>query len=120
MVDSNTTEDLCGVCGGTGETCTTIKGEFNKKMNITDGYFQILTIPTGSRHIHVQETNASKNFLSVGKANSNETFLNGGHVILMPGEFMIGNIMGLYDREDDLEKIKIPGPTEFNLSISVS
>lgn len=120
VVDSNTTEDLCGVCGGTGENCTTIKGEFNKKMNTSDGYFHILTIPSGSRHIHIEETNTSRNFLSISNANNNETYLNGGRVILMPGEFMIDKIMGLYERENDQEKIKIPGPIPFNISISVS
>lgn len=120
IVDSNTTEDLCGVCGGTGETCTTIKMEFNKKMNTSDGYFELATVPSGSRHILVEEMHASKNFLSIGKADSNETFLNGDRLILMPGEFMIDNIMGLYERENEQEKIKIPGPIPFDITIKVS
>lgn len=120
IVDSNTTEDQCGVCGGTGENCTTIKMEFNKKMNTSDGYFEIATLPMGSRHILIEEMHPTKNFLSIGKANSNETFLNGNRLILMPGEFAIEKITGLYERENEREKIRIPGPIPFDITINVS
>lgn len=120
IVDSNTSEDQCGVCGGTGENCTTIKMEFNKKMNTSDGYFEIATVPSGSRHILVEEMHPTKNFLSIGKANSNETYLNGNRLILMPGEFAIDEINGLYERENEREKIRIPGPIPFDLTINVS
>lgn len=118
-VDSNTTEDQCGICGGNGETCTTIRGEFNKKMNTTDDYFEITSIPIGSRQILIEEIHQSKNFLCVDRANSTESFLNGNHVILMPGEFTIDKIMGLYERDNEQEKIKIPGPIPFDLSVKV-
>lgn len=119
-MDSNTTEDQCGICGGTGETCTTIKNEFNKKINISDGYFEIAKIPSGSRQILIEEMHPSKNFLSIDRANSNETFLNGDRLILMPGEFAIEKTMGLYERENEQEKIKIPGPIPFEIAIKVS
>lgn len=120
MVDSNTTEDQCGVCGGSGETCTTIHGEFNKKMNVTDDYFEITLIPSGSRQILVEEIHPSKNFLCIGRANSNQTFLNGDRLILMPGEFSIDKLInGLYERDNEQEKIKIPGPIPFDMVIKV-
>lgn len=119
IVDSNTTEDQCGVCGGYGETCTTIKGEFNKKMNVTDVYFEITKIPSGSRQILIEEIHPSKNFLSIGRANSNQTFLNGDRLILMPGEFAIDKTMGLYERDNEQEKIKIPGPLPFEIAVKV-
>lgn len=121
IVDSNTTEDQCGICGGNGETCTTIHGEFNKKMNTTDenDYFEITIIPTASRQILIEEIHQSKNFLCIDRANSSETFLNGNRVILMPGEFMIDKSMGLYERDNEQERIKIPGPIPFDLSVKV-
>lgn len=119
IVDSKTTEDQCGVCGGTGENCTTIKKEFNKKMNTSDGYFEIARLPKGSRQILVEEIYPTKNFLSIGKANSNETYLNGNRLILMPGEFAIDKIIGLYERDNEREKIRIPGPIPFDLTINV-
>lgn len=120
VVDSTTTEDQCGICGGTGETCTTIRGEFNKKLNITDGYYEITTIPKGSRHIRIDETTPSKNFISIGRANSNNTYLNGDRLIWMPGEYMIAGAMGLYEREEDQETIKIPGPVKHEITLNVS
>lgn len=120
IVDSNTTEDQCGVCGGNGETCVTINGEFNKKMNVTDDYFEITKIPIGSRQILIEEIHPSKNYLSIGRANSNQTFLNGDRLILMPGEFAIDKIMGLYERDNEQEKIKIPGPLPFEVDVKVS
>lgn len=77
IVDSNTTEDQCGVCGGTGDSCEVVKGDFVKKLNITEGYYPVVTIPQGSRNIHVEEVGPSKNFLSIGKANSKQFYLNG-------------------------------------------
>lgn len=79
IVDSNTTEDVCGICGGSGDTCEVVKGDFNKKLNISEGYYPIVTIPEGSRNIHVEEImGSSKNFLSIGKAANSKTFyLNG-------------------------------------------
>ncbi|KAG4065960.1 hypothetical protein HA402_006678 [Bradysia odoriphaga] len=119
VVDSNTTEDQCGVCGGTGETCTTIKGEFNKKLNISDGYYEITTIPTGSRHILIEEISPSKNFISIGKAGSNETYLNGDRIVSMSGEFMIAKAMGLYERDNEQEKLKIPGPIKHEITVNI-
>lgn len=78
MVGSNTTEDQCGICGGNGTTCEVIKREFNKKLNITEGYYPIVTIPEGSRNIHVEEISGSaKNYLSIGQADTDLFYLNG-------------------------------------------
>lgn len=90
-------------------------------MNTTEEneYFEITTIPTGSRQILIEEIHQSKNFLCIDRANSNETFLNGNRVILMPGEFMIDKSMGLYERDNEQERIKIPGPIPFDLSVKV-
>lgn len=88
-------------------------------MNTTDDYFEITQIPSGSRQILVEEIHPSKNYLCVDRANSNETFLNGGRLILMPGEFAVGKVLGLYERDNEQERIKIPGPIPFDISIKV-
>jgi ADAM-TS Spacer 1 len=120
IVDSNTTEDQCGVCGGHGESCTTIKGEFVKKINLTEGYFEIVLIPSGSRHIVVEEMGPSKNFLGVGKADSKDFYLNGDRLISMSGEYDVAGSLGLYERDNELEKLKIPGPIKEDISLYVS
>lgn len=94
--------------------------DFNKKMNISDGYFQITVIPKDSRQILIEEMHPTKNFLSIGKAGTNKTFLNGNRLIFMPGEFKIGYIVGLYERENEQEKIRIPGPIPFDLTLEVN
>lgn len=76
-VDSNTTVDQCGVCGGDGKTCTTIKNEFVKKLNMSEGYYEITMIPSGSRNILVEELGTSKNFIGIANANTKEFYLNG-------------------------------------------
>lgn len=88
-------------------------------MNVTDDYFEITKIPIGSRQITIQEMHPSKNYLSIARADSNQTYLNGDRLILMPGEFSIDKIMGLYERENELEKIKIPGPLPFEIAVQV-
>lgn len=89
-------------------------------MNTSDGYFEIATIPAGSRHILIEEMAPCKNYLSLNKANTNKTYLNGDRFILMPGEFMVEKSMGLYERENEQEKIKIPGPIKYEMILSVS
>lgn len=88
-------------------------------MNTSDGYFEITQIPSGSRQILIEEIHPSKNYLVVDRVNSNETFLNGDRLILMPGEFTVGKATGLYERDNEQEKIKIPGPIPFDISIKV-
>lgn len=87
---------------------------------MSDGYFQIAIVPEGSRQIIIEETQAMKNFLCIGKANSNKTYLNGNRLILMPGEFFVDKVVGLYERENEREKIRIPGPIPFDITINVS
>lgn len=65
------------MCGGNGETCTTIRQEFIKKLNVVEGYYEISMIPSGSRNIFVEEMDRSKNFLGIANANTKEFYLNG-------------------------------------------
>lgn len=89
-------------------------------MNTTDGFVDIITIPSGSRHILIEELGPSKNYLCLRNAATNESYLNSNRLILMPGEIMIDKAMGLYERDDEQEKIKIPGPIQHEITLSVS
>lgn len=120
IVDSNATQDQCGVCGGNGDSCTTIKGEFTKKINMSEGYFEITLIPSGSRHIIIEEMGPSKNYIGVGKSDSKDFYLNGDRLISMPGEYDIAGSLGLYERDNEVEKLKIPGPIKEDISLYVS
>ncbi|CRL05730.1 CLUMA_CG018759, isoform A [Clunio marinus] len=119
IVGSNTTEDQCGICGGDGSTCSTIKGEFTKKINMSEGYYEITLIPSGSRHIIIEEMGPSKNFIGIGKADSKDFYLNGDRLISMSGEYDIAGSVGLYERESEQEKLKIPGPIKEDISLYI-
>jgi hypothetical protein len=120
IVGSNAIEDQCGVCGGNGDTCVTIRDEFTKKINMTDGYYEIALIPSGSRHIKVEEMAPSKNYIGVGKADSKEFYLNGDRLIAMPGEYEIAGALGLYERDQEMEKLVIPGPVKDDVALYVN
>lgn len=119
-MDSNATEDHCGVCDGNGKTCTTIKGEFHKRINASDGYYEITLIPSGSRHIFIEEMGPSKNYIGVGKSDTNDFYLNGDRLIAMPGEYNVAGAMGLYERDEEMERLRIPGPIKHDISLYVS
>lgn len=77
MVDSNATEDQCGVCGGNGETCKIVIHEFNKKINISEGYYKIGTVKMGARNVIIEEMGPSKNYIAIANADTTEFYLNG-------------------------------------------
>lgn len=37
----------------------------------------------------------------------------------MSGEFMIAKAMGLYERDNEQEKLKIPGPIKHEITVNV-
>ena len=59
---SDAREDKCRVCGGDGSTCETVSGTYQDQLFIGD-YQEILTIPSGSVHITIEETSVSRNYL---------------------------------------------------------
>lgn len=119
IVDSNTTEDSCGICGGKSKNCTTLSGEFLENVNPSDGYYEIITIPLGSRNILIEEMGQSKNYISIGKSNSKEFYLNGNGVIALAGEYNIAGAMGLYERDLEMEMIRIPRPIKYGITLYV-
>ncbi|XP_053669727.1 A disintegrin and metalloproteinase with thrombospondin motifs 7, partial [Anopheles nili] len=111
VVDSVTTEDRCGVCGGLGDTCSIRKGEITKKINSTDGIIHdVLLIPVGARNVLIEEIAPSKNFIGARRSTGNECYLNCNHFIQLPGEYEVASSLCLYERENEQEKLKIPGP----------
>ncbi|XP_058060876.1 A disintegrin and metalloproteinase with thrombospondin motifs 7 [Anopheles bellator] len=110
VVDSNTTEDRCGVCGGAGDTCLVKKGEIMKKINTSEMVQDVLMIPVGARNVLIEEMAPSKNFIGVGRSTGNECYLNCNHFIQLPGEYEVASSLCLYERDNEKERIKIPGP----------
>lgn len=75
MVDSDATEDRCGICHGDGTQCETTSGIYDKNDGL--GYKEVIIIPSGSRNIKIEENGSSKNYIGIGVPNSDKYFLNG-------------------------------------------
>ncbi|KAJ8669558.1 hypothetical protein QAD02_000817, partial [Eretmocerus hayati] len=107
-VDSNATEDRCGICHGNGTGCITIRGLYEK--NDGPGYRKVAVIPKGSRNIEIEEVGNSKNYIGIGRVDADDYFLNGKRQITLAGEYEIAGTLALYERDRDQEKVRIPGP----------
>lgn len=81
VVDSESTEDRCGICHGDGTQCETTSGVYDKHDGT--GYKEIIVIPSGSRNIKIEETGNSKNYIGIGVPNSDKYFLNGKRYVYL-------------------------------------
>ncbi|XP_037889162.1 A disintegrin and metalloproteinase with thrombospondin motifs 7 isoform X2 [Glossina fuscipes] len=117
IVDSDMQEDRCGICGGSGEHCKTVKGSFNETIKVNEGYVEVVVLPAKARHIVIKELDNSPHFLGIAQANSSRFYLNGDGLISMPGEFVIAGAESLYDREDEQETIQIPQAIQHSIAI---
>ncbi|XP_033219978.1 A disintegrin and metalloproteinase with thrombospondin motifs 7-like isoform X2 [Belonocnema kinseyi] len=114
-VDSEATEDRCGICHGDGTQCETTSGLYDE--NEGPGYKEVIIIPAGSRNIKIEEEGNSKNYIGIGVPNSNEYFLNGKRQITLAGEYLVAGTPALYERDHDKEKVRIPGPIKEDIAI---
>ncbi|XP_044017259.1 A disintegrin and metalloproteinase with thrombospondin motifs 12-like isoform X2 [Aphidius gifuensis] len=142
-VDSDATEDRCGICHGDGTQCETISGIYEK--NEGPGYREVIIIPAGSRNIKIEELGNSKNYIGIGVPNTDKYYLNGKRSvpgqgkqygvnlierpwetnisislekqITFAGEYNVAGTPALYERDYDREKIRIPGPTKGDIVI---
>ncbi|GAB1865490.1 A disintegrin and metalloproteinase with thrombospondin motifs 7-like isoform X1 [Camponotus japonicus] len=115
MVDSDATEDRCGICHGDGTQCETTSGVYDK--NDGPGYKEVIVIPSGSRNIKIEEIGNSKNYIGIGVPNSDKYFLNGKRQITLAGEYEVAGTPALYERDRDREKIRIPGPIKEDIAV---
>ncbi|XP_056632965.1 A disintegrin and metalloproteinase with thrombospondin motifs 7 isoform X1 [Diorhabda sublineata] len=109
VVDSKTEEDDCGICQGDGSKCDKKQGVYDKQ-NWSPGYREIVVIPKGARNIRIEEKDHSPNYISIGSALARRFYLNGARHIFLPGEYTVAGTQALYGRDNQLEKIRIPGP----------
>ncbi|XP_058791998.1 A disintegrin and metalloproteinase with thrombospondin motifs 7-like isoform X2 [Phymastichus coffea] len=114
-VDSDATEDRCGICHGDGTQCVTIRGLYDK--NEGPGYREVVVIPEGSRNIKIEEIGNSKNYIGIGRPGLDEYFLNGKRQITLAGEYQVAGTPALYERDRDKEKVRIPGPIKEDIVV---
>lgn len=116
-INSNATEDQCGVCLGDGSACHTVKMTFNQSEG--SGYVDIGLIPKGARGIRVTEVAEAGNFLAVRSKDPEKYYLNGGFIIQWNGEYKVAGTVFQYDRTGDLENLTAPGPTNESIWIQL-
>ncbi|XP_028939750.1 A disintegrin and metalloproteinase with thrombospondin motifs 12-like, partial [Antrostomus carolinensis] len=116
-INSNATEDQCGVCLGDGSACHTVKMMFNQSEGF--GYVDIGLIPKGARGIKVVEVAEAGNFLAVRSKDPEKYYLNGGFIIQWNGEYKVAGTIFQYDRTGDLENLTAPGPTNESIWIQL-
>ncbi|XP_065596196.1 A disintegrin and metalloproteinase with thrombospondin motifs 12 [Cyrtonyx montezumae] len=116
-INSNATEDQCGVCLGDGSACHTVKMTFNQSEGF--GYVDIGLIPKGARGIRVTEIAEAGNFLAVRSKDPEKYYLNGGFIIQWNGEYKVAGTIFQYDRTGDLENLTAPGPTNESIWIQL-
>ncbi|XP_043584459.1 A disintegrin and metalloproteinase with thrombospondin motifs 7-like isoform X4 [Bombus pyrosoma] len=114
-VDSDATEDRCGICHGDGTQCETTGGIYDK--NDGPGYKEVVVVPNGSRNIKIEEIGNSKNYIGIGVPNSDKYFLNGKRQITLAGEYQVAGTPALYERDRDREKVRIPGPIKEDIAV---
>ncbi|XP_060002918.1 A disintegrin and metalloproteinase with thrombospondin motifs 12 [Lagenorhynchus albirostris] len=116
-IDSNATEDRCGVCLGDGSACQTVKKVFQQKEG--SGYVDIGLIPKGARDIRVMEVEGAGNFLAIRSEDPEKYYLNGGFIIQWNGNYKLAGTVFQYDRKGDLEKLMATGPTNESVWIQL-
>ncbi|KAM9096306.1 A disintegrin and metalloproteinase with thrombospondin motifs 12 [Sarcophilus harrisii] len=116
-IDSNATEDRCGVCLGDGSACHTVKKIFKQKEGF--GYVDIGLIPKGARDIRVVEVEEAGNFLAIRSEDPEKYYLNGGFIIQWNGDYKLAGTVFQYDRKGDLENLRAAGPTNESVWIQL-
>ncbi|XP_066252226.1 A disintegrin and metalloproteinase with thrombospondin motifs 7 [Euwallacea similis] len=118
VVDSTAKEDDCGICQGDGTKCDIMQDEY-KKQSALPGYREIVVIPSGARNILVEENDQSENYIGLENAVEKKFYLNGKRHITLPGEYNVAGAQALYERDHNLEKIRIPGPIHEPILVSI-
>ncbi|KAM9331023.1 A disintegrin and metalloproteinase with thrombospondin motifs 12 [Gastrophryne carolinensis] len=117
-INSNATEDRCGVCLGDGSSCQTITKTFDQSEGF--GYIDIDVIPKGARGIKIEEVKAAGNFLAIrSEAEPEKYYLNGGFIIQWMGDYKLAGTIFHYDRSGDLENLTAAGPTNESIWIQL-
>nr|DBA23646.1 TPA: hypothetical protein GDO54_014538 [Pyxicephalus adspersus] len=116
-INSNATEDRCGICLGDGSSCQTITKTFDQHDGF--GYIDIGIIPKGARAIKVEEVEAAGNFLAIRSEDPVKYYLNGDFIIQWMGDYKLAGTIFHYERSGDLENLTAPGPTNESIWIQL-
>ncbi|XP_041041232.1 A disintegrin and metalloproteinase with thrombospondin motifs 3 [Carcharodon carcharias] len=108
-IGSNKVDDKCGVCGGDNSHCRTVKGTFTRTPK-KSGYLKMFDIPSGSRHVFIQEDEVSPHILAIKNQATGHYILNGKGDKPKTKVFIELGIEWAYTLEDDIETLHTDGP----------
>ncbi|BFZ03140.1 hypothetical protein BsWGS_06179 [Bradybaena similaris] len=113
--------DACGVCDGDGSECKTVHGDFVKKPASGEVYVLAVTVPSGARHIKIEKTKQSAQFLAIQTAKYGTYVLNGDKRQSGSQKLVINGAMFEYTRSSGgtNEMISSIGPLRGNIHIMV-
>ncbi|XP_031762103.1 A disintegrin and metalloproteinase with thrombospondin motifs 14 isoform X2 [Xenopus tropicalis] len=103
-------DDKCGVCGGDNSHCRTVKGTLVKSPKQTAGILKMFEIPAGARHIQIEETEPSTNYIAIKNQASGNPILNVKGVEGKSKTFIELGLDWDYTIEDGKETVKTIGP----------
>ncbi|CAH0553698.1 unnamed protein product [Brassicogethes aeneus] len=108
-LNSNSVEDVCGICNGDGTQCKIVDETYADKG--ARDYKKIVTIPAGSRKIVIDELGPSENTIAISDKTEKNYYLNANHNEELDGVKHFGKIEGIYTHtEPGRENLVINGP----------
>ncbi|XP_012886345.1 PREDICTED: A disintegrin and metalloproteinase with thrombospondin motifs 2 [Dipodomys ordii] len=119
VIGSSKQEDKCGVCGGDNTHCKVVKGTFTRSPKKHD-YIKMFEIPSGARHLLIQETDSASHHLSVKSLETGKFILNEeNHVDPNSRSFIALGVEWEYRNEDDRETLQTMGPLHGTITVLV-
>jgi len=109
-------KDICGVCGGKGEGCNLIEGEFTQPLG--KGYVNAVNIPLGAKNVLVKEVKPCASFLAL-KSGHGSYHINGNWTIELPGRYNVNGTVVYYRRRGTQEFFFTDGPTKAEMHFMV-
>uniref|UniRef100_A0A8C9T7B4 ADAM metallopeptidase with thrombospondin type 1 motif 2 n=1 Tax=Scleropages formosus TaxID=113540 RepID=A0A8C9T7B4_SCLFO len=109
VIGSNLVEDNCGVCGGDNSTCEVIKGNITRSVK-KQGFVEILEVPSGARHLHIEEFKGTPHILALKNLETGQFFLNDEDEFPESRSVIEKGVEWEYHNDDDKETVLTSGP----------
>ncbi|KAK3747376.1 hypothetical protein RRG08_035806 [Elysia crispata] len=118
-INSTKIEDMCGVCGGDGSTCKVVEGTIMKAPKSMSEYIPIVTLPSGSRDIHIEETIRSAQFFALVDPRYGSFVFGGNNKQPATSRFVYAGAMFEYKRDTPSlnESLTSPGPLKADIKV---
>ncbi|XP_045140613.1 A disintegrin and metalloproteinase with thrombospondin motifs 2 [Echinops telfairi] len=119
VIGSSKQEDKCGVCGGDNSHCKVVKGTFTRAPK-KHGYIKMFEIPTGARHLLIQEMDTTSHQLAIKNLETGKFILNEQNDVASTSKSFIA--MGVeweYRDEDGRKTLQTMGPLRGTITVLV-